>query len=57
MDLISAGVLRCRVPPRPPGRVPFYISVFGGGKRPASDVRTFEFREVRRCRLALSNPR
>ena len=40
------GVLRCRAPPHPPGRVPFYISCLGGGKRPASDIGTFEFRDA-----------
>ena len=45
-DQISPGVLRCRAPPHPPGRVPFYVSCIGGGKRPVSDVRTFEFRDA-----------
>ena len=45
-EQIAPGVLRCRAPPHPPGRVPFYISCLGGGKRPASDIGTFEFRDA-----------
>ena len=35
-----------RAPPHAPGRVPFYISCLGSGKRPVSDIRTFEYREA-----------
>ena len=45
-EQVSPGVLRCRAPPMNAGRVPFYISCLGSGKRPASDIRTFEYREA-----------
>ena len=45
-EQVSPGVLRCRAPPNGAGRVPFYISCLGSGKRPASDIRTFEYREA-----------
>ena len=45
-EQISPGTLRCRAPPHAPGRVPFYISCLGSGKRPVSDIRTFEYREA-----------
>ena len=51
-EQISPGTLRCRAPPHAPGRVPFYISCLGSGKRPVSDIRTFEYREA-----GLSNAR
>jgi hypothetical protein len=45
-EQVSPGTLRCRAPPHAPGRVPFYISCLGSGKRPVSDIRTFEYREA-----------
>ena len=45
-EQISPSTLRCRAPPHAPGRVPFYISCLGSGKRPVSDIRTFEYREA-----------
>ncbi|XP_024537773.1 calmodulin-binding transcription activator 1 [Selaginella moellendorffii] len=45
-DLIDVGVLRCKVPPRGPGRrrIPFYITC--SDRLACSEVREFEIRDV-----------